>query len=223
LVFCHQYYFITTFTMALPSFSYSVSRKYPYKWFTWFVIIGGICASVFFSILNLAADGYVLNVEYAFDYNQTVATKRWTQRFPFSLVDKSVANCQSQLIQVNSQFLTNNSALQYTLTGAEDANSTLPALEYTNNLLRNCSVAFIEIDLESTQRTAAQQGWGPWGPKAFAQLSCLINNNKVPTSINLTVAYEFLTPTIETGIAFSFVQSPSNQTDASLWWGQSLL
>lgn len=209
--------------MALPAFSYSLSRKYPYKWFTWFVILGGICLTVFFSILNLAADGYVLNVEYTFDYNRTVAAKRWTRRFPFALVDKSVANCQSQLIQVNSQFLTNNSALQYTLTGAANAQGALPALQYTNNLLENCTVAFIEIDLESTTRTAAQQGWGPWGPKAFAQVSCWVNNDKVPTSINLTVGYELLTPTIETGTAFSFVKPPSNQTDASLWWGQSLL
>ena len=209
--------------MAIPSFSYSVSRKYPYKWFSWFVIIGGTCAAVFFSAVNVAADGYVLKLEYTFDYNQTVAARRWTQRFPFTLVDRSDANCQAQLIEVNSQFLTNNSALQYTLTGAAHASGILPALEYTNNLLENCTVEFIEIDLESSQRTASQQGWGPWGPKAFAQLSCLINNNVVPTTISLTVAYEFLTPTIETGEAFTFVQPPSNQTDASLWWGQSLL
>ena len=209
--------------MALPSFSYSVSRDYPFKWFTWFVIIGGVCATVLFSIFNLAADGYVLNVDYTFNYNETMGKKRWAQHFPFSLVGKSVTVCQSQVIPVNFQFLTNNSALSYTLTGVSNINGTLPALEYTNNFLENCSMKFIEIDLESTQRTASQQGWESWGPKALAQVSCLINNNKVPTAINITVGYEFLTPTIETGTAFSFVQPPSNQTDASLWWGQSLL
>ena len=48
--------------MALPSFTYSLSRPYPYKWFTWVVIIGGICAIAFFSIVNLAANGYDLIV-----------------------------------------------------------------------------------------------------------------------------------------------------------------
>lgn len=209
--------------MAIPSLSYTISRKYPFKWLTWAVIIGGICATILFSILNLAANGYVLNVDYTFNYNETMGAKLWTHHFPFSVVDKAVTACQSQVIPVNQQFFTNNSALSYTLTGVRNANGPLPALEYTNNFLENCSLAFIEVDLESTQRTASQQGWGSWGSKVFAQISCLINNDRVPTSVNITVGYEFLTQTIETGTAFSFVQPPSNQTNASLWWGQSLL
>ncbi len=165
--------------MKLPSFSYSVSRPYPYKWFTWFVVVGGICATVFFSVLSLAANGYVPDVQYCPDYNKTMAQKRWTQQFPFSIADKVPPVCQSQDITVNTQFLTNNSALPYTLTSVSqrkgNATVTLPSLRYTNNILESCTVAFIEIELESTQqRSAAQMGWVVWGPKAFVSTPFLL-------------------------------------------------
>ena len=41
-------------------FSYNLSRPYPYPWFTWVTVVGGILATALFSIINLAADGYEL-------------------------------------------------------------------------------------------------------------------------------------------------------------------
>jgi hypothetical protein len=41
-------------------FSYGLSRPYPYRWFTWVVVVGGILAAALFSVLNVAADGYEL-------------------------------------------------------------------------------------------------------------------------------------------------------------------
>ena len=157
--------------MKLSSFSYSISRPYPYKWFTWVVIVGGICATVFFSILSLAANGYVLEVQYNTNYQETMAQKRWTQRLPFSLFDKTVVDCQPQDLPVKSQFFTENLALLYTLTSVwrqqGNVNLTLPSLKYTRNNLENCSVAYLQVDLDSAGRTAAQYGWKIWGPKAF--------------------------------------------------------
>jgi hypothetical protein len=58
-----------------------------YKSFKWVIIAGGRCAIIFFSIFNLAANGYVLDVRYDVQYNETVSSKHWTQHFPFSTVD----------------------------------------------------------------------------------------------------------------------------------------
>lgn len=41
-------------------FSYNLTRKYSYPWFTWFVLAGGIAATVIFTVINLAANGYEL-------------------------------------------------------------------------------------------------------------------------------------------------------------------
>lgn len=156
--------------MHLPSFSYPVTRTYPYNWFPWVVIIGGIIATVFFSALNVAANGYNLVVQYTTNPNATLAQERWTQRFPFSMVQKMSSSCQSQNIPINSQFFTDKLSLEYTLTGVwqeQDGDVvTLPSLRYTNNTLENCYVNIIQVDLRSTQRTSEQQAWKQWGPEA---------------------------------------------------------
>ena len=156
--------------MTLPSFSYSISRPYPYKWFSWLVIIGSICATVFFSALNLAATGYVLQVQYTTDYNGTVTKRRLTDKFPFSLLDKTSAICQSQDIPIGSQLYTDKLALPYTLIGVwqqdGDKIAPRPSLRYSNNPLKNCTLSYIEIDLEATQRAASQRAYTTWGANA---------------------------------------------------------
>ena len=180
--------------MQLPSFSYSISRVYPYPWFTWVVIIGGICATVLFSALNLAANGYNLVVQYTTDPNATISQQRWTERFPFSMVEKTVASCQSQNLPINSQFFTDKLSLEYTLVGVwqELRNEivTLPSLRYTNNTLENCYVNIIQVDLQSTQRTSEQQAWTSWGPKATVRNIRIfpLPNNHVMTVLGIRLS-----------------------------------
>lgn len=220
------------------SFSYSITRPYPYPWFKWVVVIGGVCMTILFSSLNLAAAGYELTVEYTFDPNKTVSQKRWTQNFPFSLVGRATASCQSQELAVNSQLYSDKLSLAYNIADIWQVQNdnqilNLPSLKYTNNPLQNCSISLIEIDLDSySARTAAQMGWAQWGFNALGLVTCAIDNDggaKAPNNIhgptwfNLTVNYEFVTPTIESGAAFRFLHAPDQNRQASLWWGESLL
>lgn len=39
-------------------FSYTLSRPYPYRWFTYIVWLGGAAALALFSVVSLAANGY---------------------------------------------------------------------------------------------------------------------------------------------------------------------
>lgn len=41
-------------------FSYNLSRPYPFRWFTWVTVIGGIAALFLFTVINLGANGYIL-------------------------------------------------------------------------------------------------------------------------------------------------------------------
>ena len=45
--------------MAVSFFSYNISRPYPFKWFTAVVLLGGTLFTVFVSLLNFSADGYI--------------------------------------------------------------------------------------------------------------------------------------------------------------------
>lgn len=155
-----------------PSFGYAVTRAYPYKWFPWAVLIGGVFATVFFSLINFAADGYQYTVEYTTNPNGTLSHDSWTQHWPFSWFDKVPATCQTQTLQVNSQFFTNKLSLPYTLTGVfqnSTKNNTLnvlPSLQYMNNTLEACKINEMVFNLESSSRTANQISQYIWGIEA---------------------------------------------------------
>ncbi|MCJ1389202.1 hypothetical protein MMC18_002057 [Xylographa bjoerkii] len=159
--------------MYSPQFTYSLSRPYPYKWFSWVVFIGGIAALTLFSVVNFAANGYDLGAQYTTDPNGTEAQTSWTEAPIFSLLNRVGPSCQTQNIPVNTEFYTSKLSLPYTLTNiwresADGSIAVLPSLAYKNNTLENCSVTLVQIDLESAQRTAMQQGYRHWGAKATA-------------------------------------------------------
>lgn len=132
----------------MPSFDYAVTRPYPYGWFPWVVLIGGIFSLVLFSTINLAANGYELKVQYTTDPNSTVSQAQWAQQWPFSWFSKVETTCQSQTLQITSQFFTDKLSLPYTLTGVWQNQTAVPSLRYTNNVLENCTVTRIFISLD---------------------------------------------------------------------------
>ena len=60
-------------------FTYNISRPYPYRWFSWVVGLGGLGSIVLFSVVNLAANGYILEVVYTTDPNGTLSQTHWFQ------------------------------------------------------------------------------------------------------------------------------------------------
>jgi len=156
---------------SLFTFRYPITRAYPYKWFPWVVYAGGVVVIVLFSILNFAANGYIMTVQYTTDYNGTIAQRTWAQKLSFN--GKVVAACQPQNLPVHSQYYTDKLSLVYELSNIwvdgdeEERAQTLPSLQYANNPLQNCSVGEIHLTLETNDRTAAQRGWTPWGVSAL--------------------------------------------------------
>ena len=237
------------FVMALLSFTYPITRPYPYKWFSWVVLVGGTCAFVFFSILNFSANGYVLAVKYTTYPNQTVAEKTWTQSF--TLNEKTVSSCEPQNLQVNTQYYTDKLSLVYTLSNIWQVQDnggiqTLPSLPYTYNPLVHCTVAMIQLRgwkdcitawMVAMGRKCHRRSYQPFRDLFLlvycylcltsltlqGMVTCLVINDSGPTWLNLTVTYNFVPPTIESGLPFQFQQVPDNQTQASMWWAESLL
>jgi len=160
----------------VPSFGYAVSRPYPYKWFPWVVLVGGICATVLFSLINFAANGYQVTVEYTTNPNATISHNSWTQHWPFSWFDKVPATCQAQTFQVNSQFFTNKLSLPYTITGVfqnRTTNNVLPSLQYMSDTLESCKINEMVFNLGSSSRTANQISTYVWGIEASVSITCL--------------------------------------------------
>lgn len=240
------------FKSHMPIFGYPVTRPYPYKWFTWVVFIGGTIATVLFSLISFAADGYQLEVKYTTNPNSTVHEQSWTKHWPISWFAKVSTTCQGQIFQVNSQFFTDKLSLPYTITGIWQINRfglpvILPSVQYMDNPLQDCSVNQILLDIDpSSSRTANQRDVSEWGIQATvpvkailyssfsnilrqAYMTCMVNNGDNQTFMNLTTTYDYVTPNLNAnaGPQGSFQGSMflqlDNSTRSSLWWGQSLL
>lgn len=54
-------------------FSYSISKPYPFRWFTPVAVVGGVVLAVVVSLCNLSANGYYLKTIYSSDPNGTEA------------------------------------------------------------------------------------------------------------------------------------------------------
>lgn len=204
-------------------FSYTISRPYPYRWFTPVAIIGGIVSVVLVSFLNVAASGYELIATSSTNPNATVGNSVWFESWPEWLASTR-ATCQATTLPLQTGLYTNNTALFYTLVSAwrNDNNgdqTNLGSLVYSNNELKSCNVSTVKVDIETSDTLdAGQLGVMRLGATVTADVTCLIDNG--PTFVELVTTYNPIPPTDQPTSIFL----DSNATSkASLYWGQSLL
>ncbi|KAH8882282.1 hypothetical protein GQ53DRAFT_459974 [Thozetella sp. PMI_491] len=216
-------------TRPLFVYSYSLKRPYPYKWFTPVVTFGGIAALAVFSVINIASSGYTRTVVYTSDPDSTLARK-WFGRLPAVFRDSTNPTCQPVNIQVNSQFVTNNSALVYTLRNvvedhATDQESQSPALIYNQDVFQNCSVDAITLNLAGNDRTPSQIAISSWGLTANAAIGCMLTDtlDGSSTLVNLTTTYDLVPNTVDVYTGFRKFIGRNETTLPSLFWGESLL
>ncbi|QIX00016.1 hypothetical protein AMS68_005533 [Peltaster fructicola] len=210
--------------MARSTFSYNVQRSYPYKWFTPVVIIGGSLLIVLFSFLNLGSSGYNLTTELTQNPNSTSSGSFYDQ-LPSFIASKLQRSCEPAIIPINSNIMTNNSALTYTLRSVVGADAQLqPSLSYQYNFLENCTVNTVIVFLEySLSRTAAQYAARQFGANVQADITCstqLASTGR--TIVNLTALWDPFPSTVATYEAV-FFPGRNKTASASMYWGESLL
>ena len=214
-------------------FDYSLTRPYPFRWFTPVAICLCITSIIIFSFINVASSGYTLVVQSTKNPNATLSENTWLKQWPSFMTTKIRSKCQSSYIPVGTQLFTNNTALTYTLTdvwqettgGGRNISSSLP---YQNNLLEDCSISTIDIDFDSQDRSAIQISHSLWGAKVSVFTTCSINNTpNGPTKLNLTMIYNYVPTTVRYGDQVAFLASMfisrNMSTQASLYWGESLM
>ncbi|XDG09694.1 hypothetical protein ABKA04_009309 [Annulohypoxylon sp. FPYF3050] len=214
-------------------FSYGVTRPFPFRWFTPGAIIGGIVCLALFTFLNFASSGYNLVVQISSNPNGTTAEGSWLQHWPSFLTAKVQPTCEPANLPVNSQIFTNQTALTYTLTSvwqydtATGGYIAFPSLSYYNNVLENCSVASIEMNLEALDRAANQFAYSEWGAVLRSYATCQIATSTGVVFFNLTQTYEYVPSTASYTDIYKFLGtgflSRNHTTRASLWWGESLM
>ena len=146
-------------------FSYSLSRPYPFRWFTWTVAIGGVIFAVLFSFVALAADGYNVDFEYTTDLNSTLEAKYWYEKAPFSWISKNRVSCQPALLTTGNTYFTTNLGLVYSLNrvwrqdpiGSKDR--MIPAAAYMNTIVEDREILQIEIYFARRDETRLAENW----------------------------------------------------------------
>jgi hypothetical protein len=221
--------------MATPEsfFSYAVSRPFPFRWFTPVALVGGLIFSILFTFLNFASSGYDMIVQPSSDPNATVSQAGWLQHWPSFMTAKVQPTCQPINLPVNSQLFTNQTALTYTMTGVwqhdegSDDRKILASLTYHNNVLENCSVTAVEVDLAALDRSGNQIAFAEWGAVVRTYTTCQTHGTAGRMFVNLTQTYDYIPDTTLVANLDQFLgtgfQSRDAEARASLWWGETLM
>lgn len=77
-------------------FSYSITRPYPFSWFTPVVVIGGLILTVVFTLLNLGSSVYSTKAIYTSDPNVTIG--ELNARYVAQFSGPSLARQQRMLV-----------------------------------------------------------------------------------------------------------------------------
>lgn len=212
-------------------FSYNISRTYPYSWFSPVALAILVISTALFTFLNFVSQGYELQVQTSANPNATEAGDTWLSNWP-SFIFNSRPSCEPGDIAVGSQFFTNQTALTYTLNAIWQQNDTgvhiLSSLPYFNNVLEDCQISSIDIDIESWSRNPSQIAYTIYGEtvRTYVQCSTITSSGRI--RFNITQEYNYIPPDISMiSSGFSFLGTNflerNNLTKASLWWGESLM
>lgn len=221
------------------SFTYNITRPYPFRWFTPVVLIGGIVLAALFTFLNFASSAYILTIEATADPNATMSRYvNSMQLWPSYLTSKVRPICQPTSLPVGTQFFTNQTALVYTLTSVWTETPTnvpqsvpqpiySPSLAYLNNVLESCNINSIQMDIESQDRAANQIALTEWGAKVRTSTTCQMFTGAGVVFFNMTQSYDYVPDTVTFAQISTFLGSGIVSRDqvkrASLWWGESLM
>ena len=180
-------------------FTYNIQRSYPYRWFTPFVIVIGLFATILFSVVNLAVNGYQLKTTYVTDPNGTESQEHWYTSGPFGLNSKLKPSCEPQNLLLGTQLFTSNQGLSYTITKIQHDGDGIPepALLYLNNTLEDCQVDTVTVNLGRSDQSppsppdARQVNWWTWADSsATASASCAVMTNagKINVTVSTTIS-----------------------------------
>jgi len=211
--------------MHTSSFSYNLSRPYPYRWFTPVAVVGGIIATVLFSAVNLATNGYQLKTIYTTNPNGTLTQSYWFTNAPWAWSAKLRPTCEAQNLSPGTEYFTTNLGLSYRLERVSktdpDTNAiqSYPALAYLNNTLENCQVENIIIYLKRADQSAPpDSAWWSWDDSsASALVNCTVQTGSGLVDASFSTSYK------QGPRDYNYLIQTNTTRLSSLWWGTRLM
>ncbi|THX24887.1 hypothetical protein D6D10_10036 [Aureobasidium pullulans] len=140
-----------------PTFSYNVTREYPYKWFTPVAIVGGILLIALFSAINFFSTAYIM-VSTTTNFPKEVEGGRWSGPFGNLFMSKTQPECRDAVFPVGSSFFTNHGLFSWQ-----------PTAIWQHETWYN--------------RPASQVNVSDWGIKVMAEVYCTFANSDARTTM----------------------------------------
>ena len=211
--------FYTATKMHASTFSYHVSRPYPYKWLTPIVIIGGLLATVVITMVNVATNGYEMISTTTNDLNATLAQTTWFHTWPSFFSGSTQPKCDPSLISSGSAVATNKTMSPFTykvafLAQDEILRSSISSMPYSQNPLQHCQVAGLTIDIAQNRNQAS--GLGVWSVISRLSARCVIDIPDYPLHVNFDTVHN-------PGAVCGFSPSPVVPFDNNMDWATTLL
>jgi hypothetical protein len=142
--------------VSVPAFSYSVTREYPYKWFTPVAIVGGILLTVLFSAINFYSTAYTMVSKTTTD-RESFLSRRWPRYIPEIFTSKIQPWCEPSVIPAHSYFNTNQSGFTYELYQVQGIGLAGAALSYSGDPIGHCEVHAVRMVFETSNSRSPVQ------------------------------------------------------------------
>ncbi|KAH0542166.1 hypothetical protein FGG08_003387 [Glutinoglossum americanum] len=215
-------------SLADDALSYNISKKgTSNKWIKSCIFPASVLILIFFTVLNLATNGYDLQPKYITDPNTTESERHWYHNRLFTWGDdKLEPKCQHTNIPVGYEFMTTNLGLRYTVRRILHFPSGSPigqqrsSISYHNNLLTNCEINVIGVYLKKADISKPNKNnlWWSWmDSSADAVARCDIINDDGFFTLEFLVKYATMVED------YSYIAVDDATTHASFWWGTRLL
>lgn len=155
--------------MHLYRFSYSVSKPYPFQWFTPVVIVGGLVLTVLFSFITYPANAYDMKIETSSDPRGFEKDHRPDSPFSWWASEDLEPKCEPFDLSVGTQFFTTNKGFLYTVDKVHQTNPETDEIDdmdqsvpYLNESLRDCRPTKLIIGLTKDDFATPPTRWISW-------------------------------------------------------------
>ncbi|KAG2167876.1 hypothetical protein JADG_007615 [Aureobasidium aubasidani] len=214
--------------VSVPAFSYSVTREYPYKWFTPVAVVGGILLTVLFSAINYYSTAYTMVSKTTTD-RESFLSRRWPRYIPEIFTSKIQPLCEPSVIPVHSYFHTNQSGFTYELYKVDRADVSTTAftaaLSYTGGPIEECAVEELSIRFEtSNSRSPVLMSISDWEVTVSCWIVCEVEGQ--PTSLITRygpMSTDIMDPRGSLPLGFYGQLSGDQWSMPGLYWAEPLL
>ncbi|TIA66760.1 hypothetical protein D6C76_09077 [Aureobasidium pullulans] len=214
--------------VSVPAFSYSVTREYPYKWFTPVAIVGGILLTVLFSAINFYSTAYTMVSKTTTD-RESFLSRRWPRYIPEIFTSKIQPRCEPSVIPAHSYFETNQSGFTYELYEVDRADVSTTAftaaLSYNGGPIEECAVEELSIRFEtSNSRSPVLMTVSDWEVTVSCRIVCEVEGQ--PTSLITRygpMSTDIMDPKGSLPLGFYGQFSGDQWSRPGLYWAEPLL